>query len=87
MVLPLKNLRTNIMDQLDPQRRMQNGRPLQTIVVVPGSEIEALLKKMEREKVTHGYTTLDAVARKGRHSAVARPMSPPNAEFVSTSKE
>jgi hypothetical protein len=69
------------MEQSDPQRHMQNGHPVRTIVVMPGSELEALLKKMEREKVTHGYTTLDAVAREGCHAAVARPMRGQNAKL------
>ena len=63
------------MDQSDPQRYMQNIHPVRTIKVVPGSELETLLNRMDREKSPSGYTTLNAVARDGCHAAVARPMS------------
>jgi hypothetical protein len=72
------------MDQSDPQRHMQNGHPVRTITVIPGSDLEALLKRMEREKTSGNYTTLDAVARDGCHAAVARPMSRQNARHVAT---
>lgn len=37
-------------DQLDPQRKMQNGHPVRVVKVIPGSELEKLLEKMRKEK-------------------------------------
>lgn len=54
------------MKQPDLQRH-----PVRVIRVTPDSKLEALLDKL---KVPGKYTTLDAVARKGCHAAVARPM-------------
>ena len=67
------NSPANVMDQLDSQRQMQNKHSVHTITVIPGSKLEALLKKMEQDKSPSRYTTLDVVARQGCHAAVAHP--------------
>jgi hypothetical protein len=63
------------MEQSDPQRYSLNAHPVRVIRVIPGSDLETILKRMDEIGKTPGkYTTLDAVARKGCHAAVARPM-------------